>query len=203
MFADTAYTTGLTAGFSLILAIGAQNLFVLKQGLRNEHVLAVVLTCVLSDSLLIWLGVGSFQQVLARAPWLDPVMRFGGAVFLFWYGAKSMHSAMHSTHGMHALASAPTPMKQVLGTCLALTWLNPHVYLDTVVLLGTLSTRFPGNEHAFAGGAITASVLFFSALGFGASYLRPLFAQARVWRVLEAMVALLMWWLAIRLVAHT
>lgn len=200
MIASAAYTTGLTIGLSLILAIGAQNAFVLRQGLRNEHVLAVVLTCALSDTVLILFGVGSFRQILAHAPWIDPVMRYGGAIFLVWYGAKSLMSAFKSTESLVVENGKTVPLKRVLITCLALTWLNPHVYLDTVMLLGTISTRFPGDEFPFAGGAVTASFAFFFTLGFGSTYLRPLFAKPIAWRFLEFVIAIVMWWIALKLV---
>lgn len=200
MIAPAAYTTGFTIGLSLILAIGAQNAFVLRQGLRNEHVFAVALTCALSDAALILFGVGSFRQILAHAPWIDPVMRYGGAIFLICYGAQSLMSALQSTERLVVEGGTTTPLKYVLLTCLALTWLNPHVYLDTVVLIGTISTRFPGNEFSFAAGAMTASFVFFFTLGFGSTYLRPLFAKPVAWRILEFAIAFVMWWIALKLV---
>jgi L-lysine exporter family protein LysE/ArgO len=168
MLLPVACTTGFTLGLSLILAIGPQNAFVLRQGLRGEHILAVVLACALSDTVLILFGVSGFRQILAHAPWLDPVMRYGGAAFLLWYGARSLISAIRSTGSLAAASGSAMPLHYTLGTCLALTWLNPHVYLDTVVLIGTISTRFPGQEAAFAFGAATASFVFFFTLGFGA-----------------------------------
>ncbi len=171
------YLTGLMMGLSLILAIGAQNAFVLRQGLLRQHVLAICLACSLSDALLILLGVTSLRQVAALMPWLDPAMRYGGAAFLLWYAAKSLHSALRSEAALVLKAEAAQPFWPTLLTCLALTWLNPHVYLDTVLLLGTLSTRFPGGELTFAFGAMTASFLFFFALGYGAAWLRPVFAR--------------------------
>jgi L-lysine exporter family protein LysE/ArgO len=195
----SAYTTGFTIGLSLIVAIGAQNAFVLRQGLRGEHILAIVLTCALSDAVLILFGVSSFRQILSHAPWIDPVMRYGGAAFLTWYGAKNMVSAFRSTASLIVANDSTAALKPILMTCLALTWLNPHVYLDTVVLVGTLSTRFPGQEFVFAFGAITASFVFFSILGFGAAYLRPLFAKPVAWRILEASIAIVMWSIALKL----
>ena len=138
---------GMTMGLSLIAAIGAQNAFVLRQGLRDRHVFAVCLTCAVSDALLIVLGVTSFGKIAAVLPGLDPVMRYGGAAFLIWYGAKSLRSALRSTEALTAGASTETSgIFRTLLACLAITWLNPHVYLDTVVLLGTISTQFPGAE---------------------------------------------------------
>ena len=127
-------------------------------------------------------------------------MRYGGALFLAWYGARSLMSALRSNGSLVAAGGTATALKRVLVTCLALTWLNPHVYLDTVLLIGTVSTRFPGNEFSFAAGAMTASFVFFFALGFGSTYLRPLFEKPMAWRVLETLIALVMWWIALKLV---
>ncbi len=187
-------------GLSLIVAIGSQNAFLLRQGLRNEHVFAVSLTCALSDAILIALGVAGFGTIIGMAPWLDPVMRYGGAAFLIFYGAANMRSALRSSE---TLASGNSVEKQSLKaavlTCFALTWLNPHVYLDTVMLLGSISTQFSGFEFMFAAGAILASFLFFFSLGYGAKWLRPLFEKPSAWRVLEAIIAFVMWGIAARL----
>jgi L-lysine exporter family protein LysE/ArgO len=193
------YVTGLMTGLSLIVAIGAQNAFVMRQGLRNEHVFAVCLACGLSDAVLMVLGVTSFVQIAMLAPWLDTIMRFGGAAFLICYGARNLHSAFRSSGALTAGEVGSSSFSQKLATCLALTWLNPHVYLDTVVLLGTISTRFPGHEVSFAGGAMTGSFLFFFSLGYGATWLRPIFAKPSSWRVLETLIAFTMWTIAFRL----
>ncbi|MGZ2469658.1 L-lysine exporter family protein LysE/ArgO [Sinorhizobium medicae] len=161
------FGTGLVTGLSLIVAIGAQNAFVLRQGLRNEHVFAVCLICGLSDALLITLGVTSFRQIAALLPWLDPIMRYGGAAFLIWYGAKSLYSALRSSEALAVQEGAGfASVRTVLLTCLALTWLNPHVYLDTVVLLGTISTPVSGIRGVVCGGRRDrlAPVLLFSRL---------------------------------------
>lgn len=147
------YFTGLMMGLSLIVAIGAQNAFILRQGLRNEHIFVVCFACALSDAVLIVLGVTSLQQIARLLPWLDPVMRYGGAAFLAWYGAKSLFSALRSNAALAEAEARTAGFRQTLATCLALTWLNPHVYLDTVVLLGTISTRYPGHQASFAAGA--------------------------------------------------
>ncbi len=196
----SVFLTGLTMGLSLILAIGAQNAFVLRQGLRGEHVFAVALTCALSDALLIALGVAGFGKLTASAPWLDPLMRYGGAAFLIWYGARSLISALRSSSALTAEGSAPRRgLKATLLTCLAFTWLNPQVYLDTVVLLGSISTQFPGAKSSFALGAMSGSFMFFFALAYGAAWLRPVFAKPSAWRLLEAGVALAMWGIALKL----
>lgn len=194
------FLTGLTMGLSLIVAIGAQNAFVLRQGLRKEHVLAVVLVCALSDAVLIVLGVSSFQKIAAIMPALDPLMRYGGAAFLFYYGAKSLFSAFTASTALATAGESKTDFTRTVITCLALTWLNPHVYLDTVILLGTISTQFAGYQTSFAAGAVTASFAFFFTLGFGARWLRPVFTRPVSWRVLDAIIAITMVAIALKLV---
>ncbi len=195
------FFTAMGAGLGLIVAIGAQNAFVLRQGLRREHVFAVCLTCALSDAILIVTGVAGFGTIATRLPWLDPVMRWGGAAFLAWYGARSLVSALRSTDALAAAgATGRTSLARTLLVCLAFTWLNPHVYLDTVVLLGSISTQFPGSEIAFAAGATAGSFLFFFSLGYGATRLGPIFALPAAWRLLEAAVAVVMGTIALRLV---
>ena len=194
------FLTGLGMGLSLIVAIGAQNAFVLRQGLKGEHVLPVCLACALSDAVLITLGVTSFARVAAWLPWLDPVMRLGGAGFLIVYGARSLLAALRT---QDALAVSETgasgSLAAALLTCFAFTWLNPHVYLDTVVLLGSISTQFPGEEWSFAAGATTGSFAFFFTLGYGATLLRPVFANPLAWRILESLIAFVMWAIALKL----
>jgi L-lysine exporter family protein LysE/ArgO len=198
----SAYFSGLSVLLSLIVAIGAQNAFVLRQGLRDEHVLAVVLNCALSDAALIALGVSSFSGIMLRMPWLDPVLRWGGACFLAWYGAMSLRSALRWTGALTAAGPAErAALKKITLTCLAITWLNPHVYLDTVVLIGAISTQLPGAGASFAAGAMTGSFVFFLSLGYGAKRLRPIFARPSAWRTLEAVIALVMWSVSFRLVA--
>jgi L-lysine exporter family protein LysE/ArgO len=200
----TVFLTGLLTGLSLIVAIGAQNAFVLRQGLRGEHVLAVCLTCAGSDAILILLGVTSFTQIAAWLPWIGPMMRYGGAAFLIWYGWRSLRAAL-TARGALEVSTAQTgqTLGATLAACLAITWLNPHVYLDTVVLLGTISTRFGDAAGDFAAGAITGSFLFFFALGLGAAWLRPLFATPAAWRILEGVIAVVMWAIAAKLLFWT
>lgn len=193
----SVFFTGMTMGLSLIVAIGAQNAFVLRQGLLGQHVFWICLCCAVSDAILIVLGVTGFGQIAQRLPWLEPAMRYGGAAFLFWYGVKSLRSALTSQGALTTTAGqGGQGLRASVLTCLALTWLNPHVYLDTVVLLGTLSTQFAGQRTAFAGGAMTGSFLFFFGLGYGARWLRPVFAQPLAWRLLEGAIALVMWGIA-------
>jgi L-lysine exporter family protein LysE/ArgO len=195
-----AYWAGLKLGLGLIVAIGAQNAFVLRQGVRREHVFAVALFCALSDSLLIALGVGGFAALSDAAPWVLPVLRWGGVAFLLAYAARAAVSAWRGEGALAAAGgTAPVPLWGVMVTVAALTWANPHVWLDTVVLLGAVSAQFPGQGVAFAAGAITASFGFFFALAYGARALAPLFARPAAWRFLDAGVALVMASIAARL----
>ncbi|MFK8083577.1 MAG: LysE/ArgO family amino acid transporter [Granulosicoccus sp.] len=196
-----ALLQGFFIGFGLILAIGAQNAFVLRQGLRGEHVFLVCFTCALSDALLITLGVAGFGIILSAAPWVDPVFRTAGVAFLIVYGLRAWYSAWRGVDaGLEASETPAASWQIALATCLAFTWLNPHVYLDTVVLLGSVSSAFEGRRIAFAMGAITASFTFFFALGFGARYLKPLFVKASAWRVLDAAIGFVMFAIAISLI---
>ncbi|AJE46250.1 LysE/ArgO family amino acid transporter [Celeribacter indicus] len=195
-----ALLTGFFTGLGLIVAIGAQNAFVLRQGLRRAHVPAVVLTCALSDALLICVGVFASARIAQAVPPALPLMRWGGAAFLLLYGARAARSAWRGGGHLEAARSEGQSLHAALLTCLALTWLNPHVYLDTVVLLGAVSTKFPQARPAFAAGAMTASLAFFLALGYGARLLAPVFARDTAWRLLDAGVALVMWTIALGLV---
>ncbi len=189
------FGAGFALGLSLILAIGAQNAFVLRQGIRRSHVFAVCLTCALSDAILIGAGVAGFGRLTQAAPWIEPVMRWGGAAFLLAYGARAFWSAWRGGAALQVAGQGGEALGPVLATCLALTWLNPHVYLDTVVLLGAVAAQY-ADRLQFALGAMSASFVFFFALGYGARWLAPLFAQPRAWRILDAGVGLLMWAIA-------
>ncbi len=191
---------GFSLGFSLILAIGAQNAFVLKQGLKGEHVFLVCLICAASDAILILIGVSGFHVLVASFPSLVTIARFGGAAFLLVYGLLSFYNAIRLDHGLLPSEIKSSSAWQSALTCLAFTWLNPHVYLDTVVLLGSVSTQFGADVTWFAGGAVLASFVFFFGLGYGASLLRPVFATARAWRVLDFLIGCIMWGIALRLV---
>nr|WP_281495970.1 LysE/ArgO family amino acid transporter [Marivita sp. S6314] len=182
---------------SLILAIGAQNAFVLRQGLRRAHVFAVCLTCAVSDAILIAAGVAGFGALTEALPGLEWTMRVLGAAFLFWYGWRSFMSARKGGQALTAGQEAGS-LRAALLTCLALTWLNPHVYLDTVVLLGAISAQYP-SQLAFALGAMTASFVFFFSLGYGARLLAPLFARPRAWQVLDVLIGAVMWAIALKL----
>ncbi len=193
-----SFAAGFALGFSLILAIGAQNAFVLRQGLKRQHVLAVCLACALSDVVLIAAGVAGFGALSAAAPWIAPTMRYGGAAFLIWYGGINLRSAWRGGAAMDVTGEARGRLWPVLGVVLAFTWLNPHVYLDTVVLIGSVSAQYP-DRVAFGLGAAAASFVFFFSLGYGAGLLAPVFAHPRAWSVLEALVGGTMWAIAVKL----
>jgi L-lysine exporter family protein LysE/ArgO len=185
---------GFALGLSLILAIGAQNAFVLRQGVRRSHVFAVCLTCALSDALLIAAGVAGFGTLAEAVPGLEVWMRLFGAAFLIWYGARAFLSAWRGGQAMSPGGEAQS-LRAALLTCLALTWLNPHVYLDTVVLLGNIASQYD-DKRGFALGAMTASFVFFFSLGYGARMLAPVFARPAAWRALDTGVGLVMWAIA-------
>ncbi len=192
-----AVFAGFGFGLSLIVAIGAQNAFVLRQGLLRRWVLAVVAVCALSDIALIALGISGVGLVFERVPALMVVARIGGAAFLLVYGALAARRAIRPAvldPGTEASARsrASTGLLPTVLTCLALTWLNPHVYLDTVVLLGSVATTHGDSRWLFGIGAATASVVWFTALGFGARLLRPVFARPLAWRVLDGLIAVVM-----------
>ena len=245
----TPLLAGLGLGFSLIIAIGAQNLFVLRQGLRREHVLAVAAICAISDAVLIALGVSGIGLVLEAVPWLVDVVRWAGALFLVTYGvlaarrvwkpsgaalgstdgpdagidvAEPAHrsdaqTSAGSTHAMGARDERPpnggnvgtasrratparTALLSVILTCLALTWLNPHVYLDTVFLLGTVASTHGDARWMFAAGAIAASLIWFFGLAFGARLLSRWLSTPRAWRILDGVIAVVMIALGVSLV---
>ena len=195
---SAAYLAGLGTGASLIIAIGAQNAFVLRQGLQRRHVSLVVAICTLSDVLLILLGVAGMGMVVRRHAGLLQWLRYVGAIFLFGYGLFAGWRAYRGTSGLQPVGDDIDGDRwRVALACFGFTLLNPHVYLDTVVLLGSVSTRYAGTMRWwFAGGAATASVVWFTALGFGARLLLPWFRSALAWRLLDAFVAVLMLMLA-------
>lgn len=198
----SAAIAGFSLGFSLILAIGAQNAFVLRQGILRAHVFWVCLTCALSDAILIVLGVGGFGLLSDMAPWLAAAMLWGGVLFLFVYGAMAFWRAYSQSEALEAPDKAAGSLKAALLTCLALTWLNPHVYLDTVVLLGSVAAQYDGQRIAFGTGAVLSSFTFFFSLGYGARLLAPIFANPRAWRVLDVLVGIIMWSIALGLALH-
>jgi L-lysine exporter family protein LysE/ArgO len=195
------FLSGAGLGASLIVAIGAQNAFVLRQGLKRRHVGKVVAVCAFIDVFLIAVGIGGMGALIARAPVLLGVIRWAGAVFLFLYGLRAFHAAWKGPGHLQADDGESQTTLQAVSTVVALSLLNPHVYLDTVVLLGGIGARYgwPGNAW-FGAGAMCASVVWFVALGFGARLLRPWFEKDVSWRVLDVIVGVVMWWIAAALV---
>jgi L-lysine exporter family protein LysE/ArgO len=194
-----AASAGFSTGFALILAIGAQNAFVLRQGLLRAHVLPLVLLCVISDAILIAAGVAGFGALVEILPGFPRLMALAGGAFLLIYGAMRFYAAWRGNYAM-ALAGKSAALWPTLATGAALTWLNPHVYLDTLGLVGAVSTAYQGvDKLAFGLAAITASIVFFFSLGFGARLLAPMLQTARAWRVLDVGIGVVMWVLAISL----
>ncbi|MEH6836719.1 MULTISPECIES: LysE/ArgO family amino acid transporter [Falsihalocynthiibacter] len=198
-FAFSVILAGFVTSLSLILAIGAQNAFILRQGIRRSHVLPLVIACAGSDAILITIGVFGFEQIEKILPQVLPIAKYGGATFLLAYGGMAFRAAWHGGQALDPSATAKQSLWSALLTCLMITWLNPHVYLDTVVLLGSLSAQYEGGRYGFALGATLASFSFFFALGYGAQYLAPIFAQPKAWRILDVLVGLMMWSIALSL----
>ena len=198
-----SYLQGFAIGLSLIVAIGAQNAFVLKQGLKKQAVFWVCFVCALSDSILVVLGITGFATVIQLYPELVGFAKWAGAVFLLWYGLQHAIQAFKSNQSLHAGSQNEIQLSKIIIVCLALTWLNPHVYLDTVVLIGSISTQFEQTKLYFALGVITASWFFFFSLGYGARVLIPVFANPQAWKVLDVVIALIMWSIAISLIMTT
>ena len=192
-----ATSTGFLTSIVLILAIGAQNAFVLKQGIMRSHVFWVCLTCAVSDALLIAAGVAGFGLIVTQFPALPAIMRFGGAAFLLFYGLTRFIAA-YKGNSQAVLSNKTQALWPTILVCLALTWLNPHVYLDTLGLIGAVSTQFldVGQKVAFGIGAVAASFVFFFSLGYGARFLVPIMQTPRTWQVLDILIGLLMWFLA-------
>ena len=194
-----AAVEGFLLGASLIVAIGAQNAFVLRQGLQRRHVFAVALTCALADALLIAAGVAGLGSLLRRVPGLFPAVTVLGVAFLAGYGLLAARRARRG-EVLEASAGEGQSLSAALATCLALTFLNPHVYLDTVVLIGAISARHaPPADVAYGAGAAAASALWFFGLAYGARVVAPLFARPAAWRLLDASIAVVMWVIAARL----
>lgn len=182
----SSYLAGLAVGGSLIIAIGAQNATLLRVGLRRHHVGVAVAVCVLGDASLIALGIGGLGSVLIRNHVALVTLRWLGAAYLSWFAVVSFRSAWRG--GQHLDEDSAPSRSNILLTMAAVTWLNPHVYVDTVMVLGTVSTQFPGSAWWFGAGALTCSTLWFTTLGFGARFLRPLFQSTHTWRVLDITV---------------
>ena len=200
-----ASVTGLLTGLSLIVAIGAQNAFVLRQGLRRSHVGAIVTVCILSDIALTLAGVSGIGAVVQHADWALQAVRWFGVAFLTWYGLSSAWRARRPSALAPSAASNGTNANEpglasTIRRAMALTWLNPHVYLDTVVLLGSIAnSRGPVDRWWFALGAVLASTLWFAGLGFGARFAAPLLTTPRAWQVLDLLIAATMLAIAAKL----
>ncbi len=191
-----ALLQGFFLGLSLIIAIGAQNAFVLKQGLKGQHIFAICLVCAASDAILICVGVFALQIIENHMPTVSVYARYLGALFLFAYGAKSFLSALNQSSTLKPKGQAASGLLKAVATCLALTWLNPHVYLDTVVLLGSISTQYGEYVNYFALGATLSSFCFFFSLGYGSTQLRPLFNKPITWKLLDIFIGIVMWSIA-------
>ncbi|SAL25532.1 lysine exporter protein LysE/YggA [Caballeronia choica] len=197
----SSYLSGAGLGASLIIAIGAQNAYVLRQGLKRRHVGLVVAICAAIDVLLIGLGIGGMGALIARAPFLLDVIRWAGAIFVFLYGARAFLAAWRGPGHLDASDGETQTALGAASTVLALSLLNPHVYLDTVVLLGGIGARYGWPRNAwFAAGAMCASIVWFTTLGYGARLLQPWFEKDVAWRVLDVIVGCVMWWIAAALV---
>jgi len=195
-----AALAGFSTGLSLIIAIGAQNAFVLRQGLRRTHVLWVVLICAISDALLIALGVLGLGVAITSLPWLIELFRFGGAAYLLWFAFQAAARSLRPGVLEESSRSAES-LRAVILTTLAITYLNPHVYIDTVLLLGSIANQF-SNPWLFALGAAVGSLVWFFALGFGAQQLGKYVKNPRFWRYLDAFIALVMTSIAILLIGY-
>jgi L-lysine exporter family protein LysE/ArgO len=197
------FSQGLALGLGLIVAIGSQNAFVLRQGLRREHVGSVVLFCAVADALLIAAGVWGMAQALGESPQLARALALAGAAFLALYGWRALRRARQSHQLQAAGGMASLGLSAALAQAAAFTLLNPHVYLDTVLLVGSIGAQQPAPLQAwFIAGAGSASALWFSTLGFGARWLAPLFARPVAWRLLDALIGVTMFVLAAMLVRH-
>ncbi|MYM85332.1 LysE family transporter [Duganella sp. FT50W] len=196
----TAFLKGIGLGGSLIVAIGSQNAYLLRQALKREFVLTCIAICIICDVVLIAVGVAGMGRLITEAPSLLFWIKIAGAGFLFWYGLRALRSAIYPSAINASDDNTAPDRKTVIAAMLAFSLLNPHVYLDTVVLLGSIGGQQPGNGRVyFAVGAMLASAIWFSALGLGARYLTPLFARPTAWRMLDGAIAIIMWSLAISL----
>ena len=195
-----AFLKGIGLGGSLIVAIGSQNAYLLRQALKREFVLTCIAICILCDVVLIAAGVAGMGQLITEAPSLLFWIKIAGAAFLCWYGLRAARSAFNPSAMTAGENNTASDRRTVIAAMLAFSLLNPHVYLDTVVLLGSIGGQQAGNGRLyFALGAMLASAIWFSSLGLGARYLTPVFSRPAAWRILDAMIAVVMWTLAISL----
>ena len=197
-----AFFTGLITLMSLILAVGAQNVFILRQGILRSHVLPLCSFAAASDALLIWTGVIGFGVIVQMAPGLTRLMTWGGALFLCAYGALRFRAAYLGDYNLE-LCEGRQSLKKTLMTLAGFTFLNPHVYLDTIGLIGAVSAQYDADSlrYAFATGASIGSLVFFCSIGFGARILAPVMVSSKAWRVLDVLVGVTMWTIAAMLVS--
>lgn len=193
-----ALIPGFFTGLSLIVAIGAQNAFVIKQGLLRQHVLLIVAICAVSDAALIFLGIGGLGALVQSNTSVLEVIRWFGVLYLTWFGIKSIRSAL-TNQSLDASESGTTSAKKIATTVLALTFLNPHVYLDTVILLGSVGNQFNEDRWFFAVGASVASFAWFSTIGFGARAASKYMSKPIFWKILDSAIAVVMFTIAITL----
>jgi L-lysine exporter family protein LysE/ArgO len=193
-----AFLPGFFAGLGLIVAIGAQNAFVIRQGLKRQHVLAVVAICALADAALIALGIAGLGAIIQGVPWLLEGVRWFGVAYLTWFGIKSIRSAFKN-QTMDTSGDEAGSLKKAVLAVLGFTFLNPHVYLDTVILLGSISNQFDEERWIFGFGAMTASIVWFSTIGFGARAASRFMSKPIFWRVLDSLIATIMFALAVYL----
>jgi len=193
-----ALIPGFFTGLSLIVAIGAQNAFVIKQGLLRQHVLLIVAICAVSDAALIFLGIGGLGALVQSNTSVLEVIRWFGVLYLTWFGIKSIRSAL-TNQSLVASESGATSAKKIATTVLALTFLNPHVYLDTVILLGSVGNQFNEDRWFFAVGASVASFAWFSTIGFGARAASKYMSKPIFWKILDSAIAVVMFTIAITL----
>jgi L-lysine exporter family protein LysE/ArgO len=193
---------GFFTGLSLIIAIGAQNAFVIRQGLTRKHVVLVVAICAVSDAFLIVLGVAGLGALIAGLPWLLEIIRWFGVLYLTWFGIKSLGSAFR-LQSLDASGAQSASAKTVVLSVLGFTFLNPHVYLDTVILLGSIGNQFGPDKWWFALGGMIASIVWFSAIGFGAKAASRFMAKPVFWKVLDLVIAAVMFGIAIMLAFYT
>ena len=196
-----AFSSGLASGLALIIAIGAQNAFVIRQGLQRQHVLTVVLFCAISDALLIAGGTAGLGKLISTAPQLLEIVRWFGVTYLAFFGLKSLRSAFKH-NSLTLEQGAVVSRKKTILTVLGFTFLNPHVYLDTVIFLGSLANQFPAEKWLFTFGAMTASFIWFFTIGFGSKMAARFMVKVVFWKILDLAVAAIMFTLATYLIFY-
>jgi L-lysine exporter family protein LysE/ArgO len=196
-----AFSSGVVSGLALIIAIGTQNAFVIRQGLQRQHVLTVVLFCAISDALLIAAGTAGLGRAIDSVPEVLEVVRWFGVTYLIFFGLKSLRSAFKH-NSLTLEQGAVVSRKKTILTVLALTFLNPHVYLDTVIFLGSIANQFPSEKWLFSSGAMTASFLWFFSIGFGSKIAARFMVKIIFWKILDLSVAAIMFILAVYLILY-